>query len=123
MEVWDLLNLDKDLKKYFPSFDFQIKEFQKDVIINIVEKDNTLCIMPTGGGKSIIYWMSAMEIGGITLVVSPLTALIAEQASKLNEQGYETLVIHGGIDARKQMTILSDFANMRNYWNMKMGKS
>lgn len=111
MEVWDLFNLDKDFKKYFSSFDFYLKDFQKDVITNLVEKDNTLCIMPTGGGKSIIYWMSAMEIGGITLVVSPLTALIAEQAEKLNEQGYESFVIHGGINAMKQMTILSDFAN------------
>lgn len=89
LEVWDLFNLDKDFKKYFSSFDFYLKDFQKDVITNLVEKDNTLCIMPTGGGKSIIYWMSAMEIGGMTLVVSPLTALIAEQAEKLNEQGYE----------------------------------
>ena len=70
--------------------------------------------MPTGGGKSIIYWMSAMEVGGITLVVSPLTALIAEQAEKLNDQGYETLVIHGGINAKKQMTVLSDFANKKS---------
>lgn len=108
-----MLNLDKDFKEYFPSFDFPLKEFQKEVITNLVEKDNTLCIMPTGGGKSMIYWMSAMEIGGITLVVSPLTALIAEQAEKLHKHGYETLVIHGGIDAMKQMTILSDFANKR----------
>lgn len=108
-----MLNLDQDFKKYFPSLDFQLKEFQKDVILNLVEKGNTLCIMPTGGGKSIIYWMSAMETGGITLVVSPLTALIAEQAKKLAEQGYETLAVHSGISAMKQMTLLSDFANQK----------
>ena len=76
-------------------------------------KDSTLCIMPTGGGKSIIYWMAAAELKGICLVISPLTALIAEQAQKIEEQGYATLVIHGGIDAMKQISILSDFANKK----------
>ncbi len=108
-----MLDLDKDFKKYFPKLDFILKDFQKDVISNVVEKDNTLCIMPTGGGKSAIYWMSAIELGGINIVISPLTALIAEQAQKIEEQGYETLVIHGGVDAVKQMKILSDFAKKR----------
>lgn len=105
-----MLNLDDDFKRLFPKLKFTLKDFQKDVIRNVVEKDNTLCIMPTGGGKSAIYWMSAAEMGGITIVVSPLTALIEEQAQKIQEQGYETLLIHGGIDAMKQMRILSELA-------------
>lgn len=108
-----MLNLDKDFKELFPKQKFTLYDFQKKVISNVVEKDSTLCIMPTGGGKSIIYWMAAAELKGICLVVSPLTALIAEQAQKIEEQGYETLVIHGGIDAMKQISILSDFANKK----------
>lgn len=103
-------NIDDDFKKYFPKLKFNLKEFQRDVIRNVIEKDNTLCIMPTGGGKSVIYWMSAIEMEGIAIVISPLTALIAEQAEKIEEQGYKAMVIHGGIDAKKQMQILSDFA-------------
>lgn len=106
-----MLNLDKDFKELFPQLDFTLKDFQKKVISNVVEKDSTLCIMPTGGGKSAIYWMAAAELKGICIVISPLTALIAEQAQKIREQGYETLEIHGGIDALKQISIMSDFAN------------
>ena len=108
-----MLNLDSDFKKLFPKQKFTLYDFQKKVISNVVEKDSTLCIMPTGGGKSIIYWMAAAELKGICLVISPLTALIAEQAQKIEEQGYRTLVIHGGIDAMKQIRILSDFANKK----------
>lgn len=108
-----MLNLDDDFKKLFPKLDFRLKDFQKKVISNVVEKDSTLCIMPTGGGKSAIYWMAAAELKGICIVISPLTALIAEQAQKIRDQGYETLEIHGGIDALKQMSIMSDFANKK----------
>lgn len=110
MEEWDLLNLDKDFKEKFPQYDFSLGELQKNVISNVVENDNTLCIMPTGGGKSVIYWMSALELGGMAIVVSPLTALIEEQAQKIQENGYSALVIHGGINAMKQMDILSEVA-------------
>lgn len=105
-----MLNLDHDFTNFFPKQEFKLKDFQKNVINNVVTKGNTLCIMPTGGGKSVIYWMSAVELNGITIVISPLTALIEEQAFKLKDQGYEALVIHGGIDAMKQMHILTDFA-------------
>lgn len=109
-----MLDLDKDFKEYFPKLDFTLSDMQKKVITNVVKKDSTLCIMPTGGGKSAIYWMAAAELDGICIVISPLTALIAEQAQKINEQGYETLEIHGGTDALNQMTILSDFANKKS---------
>ena len=108
-----MLNLDNDFKELFPKLDFTLRDFQKKVISNVVEKDSTLCIMPTGGGKSAIYWMAAVELKGICIVISPLTALIAEQAQKIEEQGYETLQIHGGIDALKQISIMSDFANKK----------
>lgn len=113
MGVWDLLDLDNDFKELFPKLEFTLKDYQKKVICNVMEKGSTLCIMPTGGGKSVIYWMAAAELKGICLVISPLTALIAEQAQKIEKQGYETLQIHGGIDALKQVSIMSDFANRK----------
>lgn len=83
------------------------------MISNVIEHGNTLCIMPTGGGKSLIYWMSALELGGISIVVSPLTALISEQAAKIEAQGYDVLAIHGGVSAIKQMKLLTDLANKK----------
>lgn len=108
-----MLNLDEDFKKYFPKLGFTLSDMQKKVITNVVEKDNTLGIMPTGSGKSAVYWMSAVEMKGISIVISPLTALIEEQVQKIEEQGYETLKIHGGVDALKQMSIMTDFANKK----------
>lgn len=108
-----MLNLDEDFRKCFPKLGFTLSDMQKKVITNVVEKGNTLGIMPTGSGKSAAYWMSAIEMKGISIVISPLTALIEEQAQKIEEQGYEILKIHGGIDALKQISIMTDFANKR----------
>ena len=105
-----MLDLDRDFREMFPKMDFTLKDFQKRVIENVVTTDNTLCIMPTGGGKSVIYWMSAAELGGTTIVVSPLIALIDEQAEKIREQGYSVLELHGGIGAKKQMELLKSYA-------------
>lgn len=68
MEEEVLHKLDDDLKKYFPDFDFKLKDFQKKVISNVIEHGNTLCIMPTGGGKSLIYWM-LLEWGLISRIL------------------------------------------------------
>ena len=110
MEVLVLINIDKDFKNFFPKLDFQLRDFQKKAIQNVVEVGNTLCLMPTGGGKSIIYWMAGIECGGTTIIVSPLIALIEEQAQKIKEHGYEVLVLHGGIKVNKQVSILTDYA-------------
>ena len=105
-----MLNLDADFKEYFPEQNYMLSDLQKAVITNVVEQANTLCIMPTGGGKSTVYWMSGIELGGITVVVSPLIALIEEQATRIETEGYQTFAFHGGIEAKKQMELLTAFA-------------
>ena len=106
-------NIDHLFEKYFPalSTDFNLKPFQRDVVSNVVGGNNTLCIMPTGGGKSLIYWLSGLALEGITIVISPLIALIDEQSEKIREQGYEVLTIHGGINANQQVDLLKRFSN------------
>jgi len=113
MGVLEMLNIDEAFSSNFPKLasKFSLKDFQKRVISNVVEKDNTLCIMPTGGGKSLIYWIAGILSGGITIVISPLIALIDEQSEKIAEQGIEVLTIHGGMDSAKQANVLKDFAN------------
>lgn len=110
-----MLDIDCKFSESFPELavQFSLKEFQKQVIHNVLVKGNTLCIMPTGGGKSLIYWMVGVALGGITIVISPLIALIDEQSEKLNQQGIEVLTIHGGIDSKKQAKLLIDFANKK----------
>lgn len=98
-------------KHSFPNLakKFELTELQKSVVEQVLSKENTLCILPTGGGKSLTYWLSGIGLEGITLVVSPLTALIDEQASNLESHGYEVLTLHSGIDAKRQVNLLKDF--------------
>ncbi|WP_048718971.1 RecQ family ATP-dependent DNA helicase [Bacillus sp. 522_BSPC] len=104
----DIKNL---FKQSFPKLaaKFDLTDFQETVIQSVLTKENTLCIMPTGGGKSLTYWLSGLGLNGITLVISPLTALIDEQANNLEEHGYKVLTLHAGIDAKKQVKLLKDF--------------
>ncbi len=106
-------DIDESYRKFFPSIadKFDLKPFQKKVIENIIGNNkNTLCIMPTGGGKSLIYYMAGMMSGGITIVISPLIALICEQEQKLKELGKEVLALHSGVSPEKQLKLLKSFA-------------
>ena len=106
------MDISKLFKKYFPELasEFSLKDFQTTVIDNVVNnKKNTISIMQTGGGKSLIFWLSGLSLEGITIVISPLIALIDEQASKLEEAGYSILKLHGGVSAKKQIEILKSF--------------
>lgn len=103
---------DTDLQKFFPNIGFNsLKEDQSKVLDSVINNGNTLGIIQTGGGKSLIYWMSALEMKGIAIVISPLISLIDEQTDKLKKQGYEVLELHRGIDPLKQMKAIKAFAN------------
>ena len=99
-------------KKEFPGLakSFDLKPFQEKVINQVITNGSTLAVMPTGGGKSLIYWVSAKALKGTCLVISPLIALIDEQAEKLTNEGLNVLAIHGGMGASEQMKQLKKFA-------------
>lgn len=98
--------------KEFPALasSFSLKPFQVKVINQVITNGSTLAVMPTGGGKSLIYWVSAKALKGTCLVISPLIALIDEQAEKLTNEGLNVLAIHGGIGASEQIKQLKKFA-------------
>ena len=89
---------------------FELRPFQEKVINQVIKSGSTLAVMPTGGGKSLIYWVAGKALGGTCLVVSPLIALIDEQADKLSKLGLNVLAIHGGMGASEQMKQLQFFA-------------
>lgn len=99
-------------KKEFPALanSFSLKPFQEKVINQVITNGSTLAVMPTGGGKSLIYWVSAKALKGTCLVISPLIALIDEQAEKLTKEGLNVLAIHGGMGASEQIKQLKKFA-------------
>ncbi len=71
---------------------------QQTVIDDILAHKNVLTIMPTGGGKSLCYQIPAMLEDGLTLVVSPLIALMKDQVDALNESGIPATFINSSLD-------------------------
>lgn len=79
------MDLKKRLKQLFGFSDF--REGQEHVIHHILAGNSSLAIFPTGSGKSLCYQFSAMQLAGVTLVVSPLLALIKDQVDFLVGKG------------------------------------
>ena len=69
------------LKRHFGFTDF--KGLQREVITNVLKKNDSFVIMPTGGGKSLCYQLPALIQEGTAIVVSPLIALMKNQVDAL----------------------------------------
>jgi len=77
----------------FPGF----RENQEPVCRSVTEGRDVLLVMPTGAGKSLCYQLPAVARGGTALVVSPLIALMDDQAAKLSAAGLRVARIHSGL--------------------------
>ena len=77
--------LTEALKKYFSHERF--RKPQGEIVASIVSGKDTLAIMPTGGGKSLCYQLPAMLLDGVTIVISPLIALMKDQVDALRARG------------------------------------
>ena len=71
---------------------------QQEVCHAALEQHDLLLVMPTGAGKSLCYQLPAIALGGTALVISPLIALMEDQASKLMALGLRVARIHSGLD-------------------------
>ena len=72
---------------------------QSEIIENVLASRDSLVLMPTGGGKSLCYQLPALVLGGTTLVVSPLIALMKDQVDALNESGIPAGFINSSLSA------------------------
>ncbi|MBA3458551.1 MAG: RecQ family ATP-dependent DNA helicase [Deltaproteobacteria bacterium] len=89
---------------------FGISEFrpgQALAIRNVLAGIDTLAIMPTGAGKSLIYQLPALALDGVTLVVSPLIALMKDQYDKLEQLHMEVLRLDSTLSPRDEATALA----------------
>jgi DNA topoisomerase III len=80
---------------------FGLKDFrpyQEGVCQAVVCGKDALLVMPTGAGKSLCYQLPGIALGGPTLVISPLIALIADQVARLKKQGFQAEGLHGGME-------------------------
>lgn len=76
----------------------EFKPLQKQVIQNVLRGCDTLAVMPTGGGKSLCYQIPALIFKGLTVVVSPLIALMQDQVSQLNAAGVSAAFLNSSLD-------------------------
>lgn len=80
------------LKTYYGYSSFRIG--QEQAIFSVLQGNNTICVMPTGGGKSIVYQIPALMLPGTTLVISPLISLMKDQVDTLNQLGIPAAYIN-----------------------------
>ena len=71
---------------------------QAEIIANVLARRDTLAIMPTGGGKSLCYQLPALIFDGLTVVVSPLIALMQDQVDALRELGVSAAYLNSTVD-------------------------
>ncbi len=85
--------------------EFGLRHFrpgQEQVIRSVLDGRDTLAVMPTGGGKSLTYQLPSLLLPGLTVVVSPLIALIRDQFEKLRARGIETLRLDSSLTATER---------------------
>lgn len=88
------------LQKYFGFREFL--DGQETVMASILSGRDTMVIMPTGGGKSLCYQLPAMVMDGVTVVVSPLIALMKDQVDALERRGIPATLINSSISLSEQ---------------------
>ena len=80
----------------------EFREGQREVIEAVLEGNDTVVVMPTGGGKSLCYQLPAMMREGVTVVVSPLIALMKDQVDALRARGLPATFINSSVDFEEQ---------------------
>ena len=79
---------------------------QEEIIQSVLDGNDTLALLPTGGGKSICFQVPALMKEGLCLVISPLIALMRDQVDGLTEKGISAVAIHSGLSYYEVRTIL-----------------
>ena len=77
------------------------RDGQREAVGAVLAGRDTLAVLPTGGGKSLVYQVPALVRPGVVLVVSPLVALMRDQVEALGRRGVRAAAVHAGLGPRK----------------------
>lgn len=99
------------LQKYFGYNEFRHQ--QAAIIDHVLNKKDVMALMPTGGGKSLCFQLPAVLLSGITLVISPLIALMKDQVDSLNVMGVPAAFLNSSQSPDEQADIMNRLQNNR----------
>lgn len=100
------------LKEYWGHSAF--RPLQEEIIGAVLAQKNTVALLPTGGGKSICFQVPALLLKGVCIVISPLTALMEEQVTRLQEKGIKAMRIPAK-SSQDEMIALFDNLKFGNF--------
>jgi len=96
------------LQKFYGYEDF--RPGQKKVVESLLNKNDTVAIMPTGAGKSICFQIPALLFEGVTLVISPLISLMKDQVDSLRQLGIAAVYINSSVSKAQLYKDLQDIS-------------
>ncbi len=108
MSVGAKEDIQRVLKKYW-GFD-SFRPLQEEIITSVLNGTDTLCLLPTGGGKSLCFQVPGLVAGGTTLVVSPLIALMNDQVQNLKKRGISAVAISSAMNFKEIEIALTNAA-------------